>query len=157
MVVTMSKHKRRKQVTPPNPPPIHRHRQTRDFNTIARRRRDYPRRAGVLQSTIKRLVEPSPLTHLREVEDLRSTKHVRKGRFVRNDGTPAGTRYKPVHDRVYGLFQGMHLSFSEPQKTAVCIRRKSRRRVLFALQKAGKGKRPTRRARWTSKSYIRCK
>ena len=54
-------------------------------------------------------------------------------------------------------FQGMHLSFSEPQKTAVCIRRKSRRRVLFALSKAGKGKRPTRRPRWTEKSYIRCK
>lgn len=133
---------------------VAKHRQTRDLKMIARPRREALRRGGVLPSLdLRPLVRPD----LKEVEDLRSVKNARKGRFVRFDGTPAGTQYKPVHNRVSGLFEGMRLSFSQPQKTVVCVRRKSRRRVLFALQKAGKGRRHFRRSRWSAQSYIRCK
>lgn len=130
--------------------------QMRDRISVARMRRDTPRRFGVLVRDFFQTEKPD----LREVEDLRRIPHAHKqGRYLHFDGTPARTGYKPVQNRVFGMFQGMHLGFLQPQKTLVCVRRKTRRRILFALQKVGRGrgaKRP-RRARWTSKSYIRCK
>lgn len=40
-----------------------------------------------------------------------------------------------------------------------CVRRHSRKETLFALRRIGKGKsgRNIRKARWTDKSYLRCK
>ena len=49
--------------------------------------------------------------------------------------------------------------FDKPRQTLVCIRRRTRRAVLFALQKIGHGAggRRLRRARWSEASYIRCR
>lgn len=47
--------------------------------------------------------------------------------------------------------------FSQPRQTIVCVRRKTRRSVLFALSRIGRGSGPFRRARWSESSYIRCK
>lgn len=47
--------------------------------------------------------------------------------------------------------------FSQPRQTIVCVRRKTRRSVLFALSRIGRGSGPLRRARWSESSYIRCK
>lgn len=50
----------------------------------------------------------------------------------------------------------LRYEFQNPERTLVCTRRKARRRVIFALSKAGKGGARNRRARWTDKSYISC-
>jgi len=45
------------------------------------------------------------------------------------------------------------MSFSDPQVTAICVRRKMRRQVIFATRKNGRGNRPPRRNQW---STVRC-
>lgn len=55
------------------------------------------------------------------------------------------------------MYTPMHDYFSDPERTLVCIRRHDRRRVLFALRKAGKGKRVSRERNFTDKSFVRCK
>ena len=47
--------------------------------------------------------------------------------------------------------------FHKPRQTIVCVRRRSRRAVLFALQRIGHGAGRLRKARWSESSYIRCK
>lgn len=113
--------------------------------------------------------------NLREVEDLRHDHGKRKEyrpdsryrealkrHYKLVDGTCAGVTYKGVrvHPRLRRVYESLRLSFPEPKKTVVCIRRKNRKRVLFALQKIGgrgTGTKRPRPARWTESSYIRCK
>ena len=105
------------------------------------------------------------LHDLRVIEDLRHAEprphssKIQSQRYKRDDGTLAG--YGPVYvrSRVLPVRTQVRLSFHRPERTLVCVRRQARRRVLLALQKVGRGrgaKRP-QRARWTAKSYIRCK
>lgn len=51
--------------------------------------------------------------------------------------------------------------FQRPERVPICQRRRIRKAVLFALQKIGSGRSGRRRyikpARWTGKSFIRCK
>ena len=95
---------------------------------------------------------------LRIVEDRRTIpRPFRQGRHLRIDGTPAGPRYLPVQSRVPWLHESMRQRFPLPEKTLVCVRRKTRRRVLFSLRKTGKGGGKQRPPRWTTQSYIRCK
>lgn len=114
-------------------------------------------RPGVLD--IKNLFVRKP--DLREVEDLRhgKTRHVQSRRYMRVDGIPAGYGYKQVQifSRLRGMREFLRLSFRNPGKTVVCVRREARRRVLFALQKTGKNGRGNRRARWSAASRIRCR
>ena len=106
------------------------------------------------------------LSDLRAIEDLRheeprpNSSKIQSQRYKRDDGTVAG--YGPVHvrSRMLPVRTQVRLSFHRPERTLVCVRRQTRRRVLFALQASGRGRkapRPFRRARWTAKSYIRCK
>lgn len=46
------------------------------------------------------------------------------------------------------------LAFNAPETTLVCIRRKTRKQVLFAKRKTGKG--GQRRARWSKWSSVKC-
>lgn len=97
---------------------------------------------------------------LRIVEDRRTIpRPFRQGRYLRVDGIPTGPRYVqvPVQNRVPWLREAMRLRFPLPEKTLVCVRRKTRRRVLFALRKNGKGGGKQRPPRWTAQSYVRCK
>lgn len=95
---------------------------------------------------------------LRIVEDRRTIPRAfQPGRYLRIDGTSAGPRYLPVQNRVPWLRESMRLRFPVPEKTLVCVRRKARRRVLFALRKTGKGGGRQRPPRWTAQSFIRCK
>lgn len=111
--------------------------------------------------------------NLREVEDLRHDRRKEhrpdpryrealKRHYKLVDGTRAGVTYKGVrvHPRLRRVFSSLRLSFQDAKKTIVCIRRKTRKRVLFALQEIGGrgiGKKRPRPARWTESSYIRCK
>lgn len=98
-------------------------------------------------------------TRLQQAEDLRRVPHeFRQERYLLRSGQPARVRYETVQTNVRGhLRTQVHPYFRQPERTAVCIRRKERRRVLFALQKTGKGGRRQRPPRWTEKSYIRCR
>lgn len=105
------------------------------------------------------------LSDLRAIEDLRraeprpNSSKIQSQRYHRDDGTVAG--YGPVHvrSRMLPVRTQVRLSFYQPQRTLVCVRRQTRRRVLHALQKIGRGRgaKKPKRARWTTKSYIRCK
>lgn len=61
---------------------------------------------------------------------------------------PPSPMVVPSHDK-----DGAYLQFNLPRQVLVCVRRKQRREVLFALGKGGgKHKRPE----WSEDSYIRC-
>lgn len=45
-------------------------------------------------------------------------------------------------------------AFKEPRNVPVCVRRTTRRQVLFAKGKSGRG---YRKPRWNQRSYMRCK
>lgn len=129
---------------------------------------------GVLDGFHKTIRNDNIFHNLREVEDLRHERRKEyrpdsryrealKRHYKLVDGTRAGVTYKGVRvqPRLRRVFESLRLSFQDAKKTVVCIRRKTRKRVLFALQKIGGfgtgKKRPTRVARWTESSYIRCK
>ena len=106
------------------------------------------------------------LSDLRAIEDLRheeprpNSSKIRTQRYHRDDGTLAGFGPRPVRSRMLPVRVQMRVSFHQPERTVVCHRRQARRRVLFALQASGRGRkapRTFRRAHWTTKSYIRCK
>ena len=106
------------------------------------------------------------LSDLRAIEDLRhdeprpNSSKIRPQRYHRDDGTLAGFGPRPVRSRMLPVRVQMRVSFHQPERTVVCHRRQARRRVLFALQASGRGRkspRVFRKARWTTKSHIRCK
>lgn len=106
------------------------------------------------------------LHDLRAIEDLRhaeprpNSSKIHTQRYHRDDGTVAEFGPRPVRSRVLPMRVQMRVSFRQPERTLVCHRRKTRRRILFALQAAGRGRKSSRvfrKARWTTKSYIRCK
>ena len=106
------------------------------------------------------------LSDLRAIEDLRheeprpNSSKIYTQRYHRDDGTLAGFGPRPVRSRMSPVRVQMRVSFHQPERTLVCHRRKTRRRILFALQAAGRGRkspRVFRKARWTTKSHIRCK
>lgn len=106
------------------------------------------------------------LSDLRVIEDLRhaeprpNSSKIHSQRYHRDDGTLAGFGPRPVRSRMFPMRIQMRVSFHQPERTVVCHRRQTRRRILFALQAAGRGRkspRVFRKAKWTTKSYIRCK
>lgn len=80
--------------------------------------------------------------------------------YRRDTGSPAPVVGREVHTdkmRKQGLPSRLRYEFEDPKRTLVCIRRKARRAVIFALRRAGKGGRKNREARWTDKSYVTCR
>lgn len=132
--------------------------QTRDqYFSIARAAEVRAARLRGALDTRKKLNQRS---FLREVEDLRTlprAHQIHKGRYLHINGTPARPQYVHVQSRVPWVRQQVRPYFPVPEKTLVCIRRQTRKRVLFALSKTGSGGGKQRPARWTAKSYIRCK
>ena len=117
----------------------------------------------------RRFVEASIASRLArrrlEIEDLRRNRYERKEivhpRYAREDGKTAVVAQR-VRERAPDL-QGRRLppllraEFLSPRDTLVCVRRRARKAVLFALRKIGKGSGRKRKARWTEKSYIVCR
>lgn len=102
---------------------------------------------------------------LKPVEDLR---HVSKepslqrepfrtvsGRVARTERRPARNPQGTVQKSWLSL--PLHDYFRSPRQVLVCIRRDTRARVLFALQKIGRGRKVSRIHRFTEKSRVRCK
>lgn len=96
---------------------------------------------------------------LNDVEDKRTIPHeIRPESRPRNlNGTVARYRRDEVlYHRVRGMSVQMRPKFLDPRQVITCIRRSIRKRVIFALQKAGSGGGRQRPPRWTEDSYIRC-
>lgn len=97
---------------------------------------------------------------LRPVEDLRRVPDEidKRQSFRLRGGAPAVQVRRPESEvRHTKLSVPMHDYFADPQRTLVCIRRDTRKRVLFALRKAGKGRKVSSVRHFTDKSFVRCK
>lgn len=111
----------------------------------------------------------SPLSRLSEVEDRRLFHFEGPDRpALMDDGTPARiglrdryknrNRVKPQAYRFGPKFYSQTKAavvFQEPDRVAVCIRRKARREVLFAKKRAGRGGMRRPRRTWLSKISCR--
>lgn len=97
---------------------------------------------------------------LRTVEDLRRVPDEidKRQTFRTRSGAPARQERRP-EGRVSksGLYTPMHDYFQDPRRVLVCIRRNTRKRVLHALRRIGKGRKVSRFRDWTDKSFVRCK
>lgn len=98
-------------------------------------------------------------TNLQLVEDRRKLPHdIQPHRFVDISGNEARVQRRPEQSRsrpMSKMLPPLYHKFERPERVPVCIRRQARRRVLFALRRTGR--RARRSARWTAKSFIRCK
>ena len=152
---------------------------SRRISTIAKPTRERPRvrskshlrRLALIKTFLRDLSEdfPGELSHspshsMREIEDLRSVPdEFRETRFLTLAGRPAGIVYVPEQSGtthaspLRDVLPAMYARFQNPSRTLVCIRRKNRRRVLFAMRKMAKSNRRFKRPVWSAKSYISCK
>lgn len=107
-------------------------------------------------------------TRLLEVEDLRRSPYPDTPYAARP--APGLERYRDISGKAarYGyvvpradvrisrqMRPQMQLEFLAPYRAAVCRRRQVRKAVLHALRKTGKA--GQKKARWSAKSYIRCR
>lgn len=115
------------------------------------------------------LLPTSPLSRLSEVEDRRlfhfegpnrpallddgtlARTHVVDRNKNRNRVKPRAFRFGP---KIYSQTKAI-VAFEAPERVAVCIRRKARRQVLFAKQRAGRGGLRKPRRTWLSKISCR--
>lgn len=122
------------------------------------------------RSLARRFADESFTRHLQtlrnlQIEDLRhenkfQTENLPAQTYRRVDGGSAHVAGREVHSpamRKQRLSPRLRYEFTDPDRTLVCVRRKNRRRVIFALRKAGKAGRRNRKARWTAKSHIVCR
>lgn len=140
-----------------------------DVNTSSTATRDWFSIARAAQARAARwLSKPliGTVTHveknysdLRNIEDRRTLPRSFRSRpHLRIDGTHSRIKYTPVYPRMRRMPVQMFPAFSDSGRVITCIRRSSRRRTLFALQKIGKGRGGSQKsARWTAQSFIRCK
>lgn len=158
--------KRKRYVSPlPDSLPAHRADSTRDASRIT---------AAVL----RRPRVLSPFHSLTQIEDLRRYTH-EPARPLDPDPAPRPSPYRRTYRDIYGrdaphsvrslplhhngrmrpLRPRLQRVFLQPKSVIVCIRRRLRRSVLFALRRIGhgSGRKRLRRARWSESSYIRCK
>lgn len=163
----MSKKRRRHVSTRsfPDSQPQNRTDSTRDATSIAARA---AKLARVLSLTDiedrrryyhdpRRPADPIPAARSQRT---RSPHRLVSGAVARHSVQPVG-KVPILHDSGFLQFVpgAMRDVFDKPRQTLVCIRRRARRAVLFALQKIGHGAggRRFRRARWSESSYIRCR
>lgn len=125
----------------------------------------FPGRSRLLP---RRFAVPSLQSFInRQIEDLR---HDNSGYiydngvgpvYRRSDGSVAQVERRAVRPsdlQRQKLFPQMRDVFRDSKNVMVCIRRRARRAVMFALRKTGKvGARRNRKAVWTDKSRIVCK
>lgn len=125
-------------------------------STVERRFQEFQRAQEIVR---RRIVSLRRL----ETEDLRrhaDEYRAQKGTYRSEDGRTAPVAYSDQRDGFLqrsGLPVQVRDEFTRPVTTLVCIRRRARRSVLFALRKIGKGSGKKRPARWSERSYIVCR
>lgn len=135
--------------------------QMRDALSIARA--PYARRFDDGRYLAERLGSLRALQRL-EIEDLRRNRRERQDiarqTYRRRDAGVAhvvGREIRTPKMREQNMPSRMRYEFQDSRGTIVCERRRARRSVIFAMQRAGKGGRRNRKARWTEKSYLVCR
>lgn len=116
---------------------------------------------SVTPTNWRQFLTPQPRVSLQEVEDRRLFHPL--GRFAPPKtvaGTPARLTVKdrpptakqlasPFMRKVRSQTKAV-LTFADPERTVMCIRRKERREVLHALGRTGSGNRRPKRNAWSS-------
>lgn len=135
--------------------------QMRDALSIARA--PYARRFDDSRYLAERLGSLRALRNL-EIEDLRRNRRERQDiarqTYRRNDAGVAhvvGREIRTPQMRQQNMPSRLRYEFQDSRGTIVCERRRARRSVIFAMQRAGKGGRKNRKARWSEKSYLVCR
>lgn len=119
----------------------------------------------------RRFASPLPTQSLRsiinrQIEDLRhdnspylDNNGIRTYRNTRGQiATPVWAPVRKFDVQGKELSPQMRYVFRDPARVMVCVRRRSRRAVLFAMRKTGRsGAKRNRKAVWTDKSRIVCK
>lgn len=123
---------------------------------MARRRRKRERRSDAIsQSPVRSLTVrlsrplalPSP-RHLVEVDDRRRHHPLDFFRPARTwSGHPTRPNVVKPAVRKFSPSLPFGTRFADPRRTVICVRRKERKEVLFALKRTGKGARARRRRR----------
>ncbi len=127
-------------------------------------------RRGALLNHFNSFLEPprvyNPQRSLfSEVEDFRRWRPEKRLRMpsprqyhLQNGEVALQSRRLATLNRVSGLLPHLRNQFREPRTTIVCVRRQTRRQVLFALQRLGRGSGGAKKTpRWTAQSFIQCR
>lgn len=123
---------------------------------MATRRRKRQRRASAVlsQPLTVRLLRPLavPARHVRSpsvaIEDRRSYHPLQKFRPARQwSGHPVKPNVVAKPSRKFSAALPFNTRFAAPARTMICVRRKTRKEVLFATMKTGKGARSRSRRR----------
>lgn len=134
--------------------------------TLAQMRDPFPGRSRLLP---RRFVKPESLRSIinRQIEDLRHD----ASNFVNDNqvgpvyrdtsGSVAETEWQHIRKsdmQGKNMQPQVRIAFRNPKNALVCVRRRARRAVMFALRRTGKaGARNNRKAVWSDKSRIVCK
>lgn len=154
-----------------NSPQISEASQMRDRLAVAREQLDDP---SLLSRGVLSFHHDDPrradqrVDGLSHIEDLRRIPHEKNFRPIKErhflvsgksaeHGYNRWSAYVPVQSGVFWLPERVRDEFYNPRQTVVCIRRQTRRRVLFALRQIGRGSGAKRRARWSETSRIVCR
>lgn len=134
--------------------------------TLAQMRDPFPGRSQLL---LRRFVKSESLRSIinRQIEDLRhdASNFVNDNQVgpVYRDTSGSVAKAEWQHIRKSDM-QGkrmqpqVRIAFRNPKNVLVCVRRRARRAVMFALRRAGKvGARNNRKAVWSDKSRIVCR
>lgn len=149
----------------------YRHRRTHKSNkpTNGRNRTQIRDANAIARNIMLRGFESSRRIVHQNLQALEDFRHERQDtptrQYTRLDGRRATVAFGPTRPlpapgilRQPGLHIQERLQFLHPRETIVCVRRQTRRRVLFALRHIGRGqsKLPLP-ARWTRDSEIVCR
>ena len=134
--------------------------------TLAQMRDPFPGRSRLLP---RRFVKPESFRSIinRQIEDLRHD----ASNFVNDNqvgpvyrdtsGSVAETEWQHIRKsdmQGKNMQPQVRIAFRNPKNALVCVRRRARRAVMFALRRTGKaGARNNRKAVWSDKSRIVCK
>uniref|UniRef100_A0AAU8B6W5 Uncharacterized protein n=1 Tax=Dulem virus 91 TaxID=3145802 RepID=A0AAU8B6W5_9VIRU len=99
-----------------------------------------------------------------EIEDLRRNRRenqdIARKTYRRRDAGTAhviGREVRTPEMQKQNMPSRLRYEFQDSQGTIVCQRRRTRRSIIFALQRAGRGGRRNKKARWSDQSYIVCR
>lgn len=134
--------------------------------TLAQMRDPFPGRSRLLP---RRFVKPESLRSIinRQIEDLRHdasdfVNDNQVGPVYRDtSGSVAETEWQYIRKsdmQGKNMQPQVRIAFRNPENALVCVRRRARRAVMFALRRTGKaGARNNRKALWSDRSRIVCK
>lgn len=78
------------------------------------------------------------------------------GKSIQNP-TPRRQLPTPTELRRQGLPSQVRNQLQDGIRALACEERRTRKEVMFALRRTGKNGRGNKKAKWTSRSYLRCK